>query len=71
MNGFDDGDWTYAQTVTLWELASKNVPVLEIARALSRTEGAVRQKAFTMGLTIKPGNTFFPEVKENDKEKGT
>jgi hypothetical protein len=71
MNGFDGGDWTYAQTVTLWELAAKNVPIPEISRALSRTEASVRRKAFEMGLTIKPGNSFFPEVKDSDKEKGT
>ena len=71
MNNFEDGDWTYPQAVTLWELAVKNVPIPEIARALSRTEAVVRQKAFAMGLTIKPGNSFFPAVKESDKEKGT
>jgi hypothetical protein len=71
MTGFDDNEWTYPQTVTLWELAAKNMPVAEIARALSRTEMDVRKKAFDMGLTIKPGNSFCPHVKTSDQEKGT
>jgi hypothetical protein len=63
MTGFDGNDWTYPQTVTLWELAAKNIPIPEIARALSKTETAVRKKAFDMGLTIKPGNSFCPDEK--------
>ena len=37
---------------TLKALARKKTPAAKIARALKRTEGATRQKAFSLGLSL-------------------
>jgi hypothetical protein len=44
--------WTTAQVRTLKTLAKKKTPAKSIARTLKRSEGATRQKAFTIGLSI-------------------
>ena len=44
--------WTTAQVRTLKTLAKKKTPAKNIARTLKRSEGATRQKAFTIGLSI-------------------
>jgi hypothetical protein len=36
----------------LKSLARKKTPAIEIARSLNQNEGATRQKAFTMGLSL-------------------
>ena len=44
--------WTLEQVRTLKSLARKKTPAGKIARALKRTEGATRQKAFSLGLSL-------------------
>jgi hypothetical protein len=44
--------WTPEQVRTLKTLAKKKTGAARIARALRRTEGATRQKAFSLGLSL-------------------
>jgi hypothetical protein len=44
--------WTSVQVRELKSLARKKTPVRKIAKSLKRTEGATRQKAFSMGLSL-------------------
>ena len=45
-------EWTPAQVRTLKSLARQKKHAAKIAKALKRTEGATRQKAFTLGLSL-------------------
>ncbi len=44
--------WTTEQVRTLKTLAKKKTPAAKIAKTLKRTQGATRQKAFAMGLSL-------------------
>jgi hypothetical protein len=44
--------WTSAQIRELKSLARRKTPAARIARTLKRTEGATRQKAFSLGLSL-------------------
>jgi hypothetical protein len=44
--------WTVAHVRTLKDMAKKKTPARKIAKALKRSEGATRQKAFSMGLSL-------------------
>ena len=44
--------WTPAEIKTLKALAKKKTHAGRIAKTLKRTEGATRQKAFSMGLSL-------------------
>ena len=44
--------WSKANVRELKSLARKKTPARKIARMLKRTEGATRQKAFSMGLSL-------------------
>ena len=44
--------WTAVQVRDLKSLAKKKVPAAKIARTLKRSEGATRQKAFSIGLSL-------------------
>jgi hypothetical protein len=44
--------WTTVQVRTLKTLAKKKTKATSIARTLKRTEGATRQKAFIIGLSL-------------------
>jgi hypothetical protein len=44
--------WTTVQVRELKTMAKKKTPVARIAKKLKRTEGATRQKAFSMGLSL-------------------
>jgi hypothetical protein len=44
--------WTPAQVRTLKTLAKKKTRAASIAKTLKRTEGATRQKAFSLGLSL-------------------
>jgi hypothetical protein len=44
--------WTKADIRTLKTLAKKKTRASSIARTLKRTEGATRQKSFSMGLSL-------------------
>jgi len=44
--------WTKADVRKLKALARKKTRASSIARTLKRTEGATRQRAFTMGLSL-------------------
>lgn len=45
-------DWTDAD-VRLLKSGANKTPAREMARAMGRTEGAVRQKAFAMGISLR------------------
>ena len=44
--------WTSVQIRELKTLAKRKVPAGKIARTMKRTEGATRQKAFAIGLSL-------------------
>jgi len=44
--------WTAVQVRDLKSLAKKKVPAKRIAKTLKRSEGATRQKAFSIGLSL-------------------
>jgi len=44
--------WTANDVRTLKKLARKRTRAKQIARTLRRTEGATRQKAFSLGLSL-------------------
>jgi len=44
--------WTSVQVRELKSLAKKKTPAKRIAKTLKRTEGATRQKAFSIGLSL-------------------
>jgi hypothetical protein len=44
--------WTTADVRELKSAARKKTPAKKIAKGLKRTEGATRQKAFSMGLSL-------------------
>jgi hypothetical protein len=44
--------WTTEHVRTLKTLARKKTTAARIAKTLKRTEGAMRQKAFTLGLSL-------------------
>jgi hypothetical protein len=44
--------WTSAEVRDLKSLAKKKTSASQIAKKLKRTEGATRQKAFSIGLSL-------------------
>ena len=44
--------WTAGEVRDLKSMARKKTPAASIARKLKRTEGATRQKAFSIGLSL-------------------
>ena len=44
--------WTTDHVRELKSLARKNTPAKRIVKTLKRTEGATRQKAFSLGLSL-------------------
>jgi hypothetical protein len=51
-NGKKRLSWTPTHIRELKTLARKKTPAAKIARTLKRTEGATRQKAFSIGLSL-------------------
>ena len=51
-NGRKRRAWTIEQVRELKSLARKRTPAGKIAKSLKRTEGATRQKAFSLGLSL-------------------
>jgi hypothetical protein len=51
-NGKKRRAWTSVQVRELKALARKKVRAGKIAKRLKRTEGATRQKAFSLGLSL-------------------
>jgi hypothetical protein len=45
-------EWTEQNVRELKKLAKQKTPAGKIARALKRTEGATRQKAFALGVSL-------------------
>lgn len=45
-------EWTSGDIRELRSLARKKTPAPQIARQLKRTEGATRQKAFKLGVSL-------------------
>jgi hypothetical protein len=44
--------WSTEQVRTLKSMAKKKTPASRIAKTLKRSEGATRQKAFSIGLSL-------------------
>ena len=44
--------WSAEHVRTLKSMAKRKTPASRIAKKLKRTEGATRQKAFSMGLSL-------------------
>ena len=61
-NGSKRRAWTSVQVRELKTLAKKKTPVKKIAKSLKRTEGATRQKAFSMGLSL---DSRVPEFRDS------
>ena len=51
-NGTKRRAWTSVQVRELKSMARKKTPASRIAKKLKRSEGATRQKAFSMGLSL-------------------
>jgi hypothetical protein len=51
-NGKKRRAWTSVQVRELKTMVRKKTPARKIAKSLKRTEGATRQKAFSMGLSL-------------------
>jgi len=51
-NGKKRRAWTSAQVSELKTMARKKSPAAKIAKKLKRSEGATRQKAFSIGLSL-------------------
>jgi hypothetical protein len=51
-NGSRRRSWTASDEQTLKSLARKKTPAGRIAKKLKPTEGATRQKAFSLGLSL-------------------
>ena len=51
-NGTKRRAWTSIQVRDLKSMARKKTPASRIAKKLKRSEGATRQKAFSMGLSL-------------------
>jgi len=51
-NGRKRRAWTSVQVRELKSMARKKAPASRIAKKLKRTEGATRQKAFSIGLSL-------------------
>jgi hypothetical protein len=51
-NGSKRRAWTSVQVRELKSMARKKTPAPKIAKKLKRTEGATRQKASSMGLSL-------------------
>ena len=51
-NGSKRRAWTSVQVREFKSLAKKKVPSKKIAKSLKRSEGATRQKAFSIGLSL-------------------
>ena len=45
-------EWTSADVRELKSLARAKTPAKKIAKSLKRTEGATRQKAFSLGVSL-------------------
>jgi hypothetical protein len=51
-NGTKRRAWTAENVRTLKAMAKKKTPAEKIAKALKRTAGATRQKAFSLGVSL-------------------
>jgi hypothetical protein len=51
-NGTKRRAWTSVQVRELKSMARKKTPAARIAKKLKRSEGATRQKAFSIGLSL-------------------
>jgi hypothetical protein len=51
-NGTKRRAWTAESVRTLKAMAKKKTPAEKIAKALKRTVGATRQKAFSLGVSL-------------------
>ena len=55
--------WTSSDVRTLKTMARKKTRAASIARTLKRSEGATRQKAFSLGLSLELSVTRLDEIK--------
>jgi hypothetical protein len=59
--------WTTKDVRTLKKLAGKRTRATKIARTLRRTEGATRQKAFSLGLSLETQSSDKRTVRTRKK----
>ena len=59
--------WTTKNVRTLKKLAGKRTRATKIARTLRRTEGATRQKAFSLGLSLETQSSDKRTVRTRKK----
>ena len=57
--------WSAEQIRTLKSMAKKKTPAPRIAKKLKRTEGATRQKAFSMGLSLEFARIGFAALRRS------
>ena len=62
--------WTSSDVRTLKTMARKKTRAASIARTLKRTEGATRQKAFSLGLSLELSVTRLDEIKSPAAVRG-
>ena len=55
--------WTSSELRELKTMARKKTKASQIAKKLRRTEGATRQKAFSIGLSLDSRSCFFREYR--------
>ena len=54
--------WTSTEVRDLKTMARKKTPASQIAKKLKRTEGATRQKAFSIGLSLEFAFLIFSNI---------
>lgn len=68
--GLKKQEWTDTDVKVLRDFAGQRTGAAEIARTLGRTEGAVRQKALTIGLSLNARGPARPKRKPPTRRSG-
>ena len=65
--------WTSADVRELKSAARNKTPARKIARSLKRSEGATRQKAFSLGLSLDSARVknIYSQLRHQAKDRGT
>ena len=61
--------WTATEIRELKSLAKKKTAAARIAKKLKRTEGATRQKAFSIGLSLDSRCLLYTSPSPRDRQK--
>jgi hypothetical protein len=68
---FKRREWSPQDVMKLKQASKKKIPVKKIAKTLRRTEGACRQKAFSIGLPMNSTYNIGPTKQRVSKRTGT